>query len=119
MVLKFTGPDCCPDEPQIIQNRADVHASGELDDAGDVSAEGQVIAKMARHGGAIVRDQHSVIGFDPDQDVWIGCALDRCGLFTNQVHTHGRFHPRKLGPDQGRDMLIEQEADHDQAEMAV
>lgn len=75
MVLKFTGPDCCPDEPQIIQNRADVHASGELDDAGDVSAEGQVIAKMARHGGAIVRDQHTVIGFDPDQDVWIGVPL--------------------------------------------
>lgn len=119
LVLKFTGLDRCPDEPEVIKNRADVHTSGELDDTGDVVAKGQVIGQVAWHRGTVVGDQHTVIGFDPDQDVRIGCALDWRGLFADQVHAHGRLHLHQLDLDEGWNMLIEQETNHTQAETAV
>jgi hypothetical protein len=66
LILEFAWLRCGPDEPEIIEDGADVHVSGKLDDTGDMTATRQVIGKMPRHRGTVIGDQQTVVGLDPD-----------------------------------------------------
>ena len=66
LILEFAWLRCGPDEPEIIEDSADVHVSGKLDDTGDMTATRQVIGKMPRHRGTVIGDQQAAVGLDPD-----------------------------------------------------
>jgi len=112
LISKLIGLSCCyPDEPEVVKDYADVHATGELNDAWAVPAEGQVGGEVNWHGGTVVGDQHAAVSFNPGKDVRVWRAPGRHNTIANDIHTHGGFHSRQLHLDERRDMLVEQEAD--------
>ena len=46
-------------------------------DAGDVAAAGNVIGKMSRHGGPVVRDEQEGLVVTPFQHQGVGCPVRR------------------------------------------
>jgi hypothetical protein len=57
LVLELARQATSPNQQEIVEDPSRVHASRELDDAGNVPTRGKVVAEMDRHSGSIVRDQ--------------------------------------------------------------
>ena len=80
---------------------------GTWTDTWNMAPERQVIVEMARHGGAIVGNQHATVSLDPDQDLRIKRAPGRYVVVVNRLHAQIRRHLRQLRLDEWRDVLVE------------
>ena len=118
LIPEFIWAGRRPDEPQVIEDGADVHAPRELDDAWNMAPERQVIVEMARHGARLLVINIQRESRSRSRSADQACP-GRCAVVFNRIHAQVRRHLRQLRLDEWRDVLIEQEADRTHAGAAT